>query len=61
MYQQAPMFGTINLRVIQARLMHNEDAFSKMDPYVVINCDGQNHKTNTKANAGKYPVWNQNF
>jgi Ca2+-dependent lipid-binding protein len=28
---------------------------------VIINCHGQNFKTNVKSEAGKYPVWNQNF
>ena len=32
-----------------------------MDPYVIIRCNGQSWKTNTKAGQGKNPVWNENF
>lgn len=59
--QAPPLYGVVNLRIIQARLTHNKDLFSKMDPYVIIRCNGQSWKTTVKAGQGKHPVWNENF
>jgi hypothetical protein len=30
-----------------------------MDPYLVIECNGQKHQTKVHHGGGKYPVWNQ--
>jgi len=34
------------------------DVFSKMDPYCVVDINGQKHQTKVHNNGGKKPVWN---
>jgi Ca2+-dependent lipid-binding protein len=32
-----------------------------MDPYLIIEHNKKKNRTNTKKNAGKYPVWEEKF
>lgn len=53
--------GKLRLTVLQAKLTRDTETFGKMDPYCVITYRQEKHKTQTKNNAGKTPVWNQTF
>ena len=53
--------GKLRLTVMQAKLTRDTETFGKMDPYAVIEYRQEKHKTVTKNNAGKTPVWNQTF
>ena len=47
--------------VIEAKLTRNVEMVGNMDPYVIIKVDGKELRTKTMDNAGKTPVWNQDF
>jgi len=42
-------------------LTRDVEMFGKMDPYCKINYREADFKTKVKQNAGKHPVWNENF
>jgi len=46
---------------MQAKLTRNTETFGKMDPYAIVKYREQEHKTQTKNNAGKTPVWNSTY
>lgn len=49
------------MTLMQAKLTRNTETFGKMDPYCIVKYREEEHKTQTKNNAGKTPVWNQTF
>ena len=55
------MNGVLNLRIMDADLFRDTELVSKMDPYVIIRYGGRDLKTSTKDEAGKKPIWNEDF
>ena len=53
--------GQLSITICEAKLTRDTELFSKMDPFVVMKFKDQTHKTKVKDEAGKRPVWNQNF
>ena len=51
----------LTVTVIEAKLYRDVEIFSEMDPYVVIEYNGNTYKTPTIQEAGKHPVWNHSF
>ena len=47
----------MTLRIIEAKLFRNTEAFGKMDPYVRIEYNGKTYKTKTIRDGGMEPVW----
>ena len=50
--------GTLLVRPICAKLTYSTETFGRMDPYCIIVCGTQKHKTRTANDAGKNPSWN---
>lgn len=50
-----------SLTVVEAKLTRNVEMVGSMDPYVIIKVDGKELRTKTMDDAGKTPVWNQDF
>ena len=50
--------GILLLKIVRAEMKTDADLFGKMDPFVVVDYEGQEFKTNVKDGAGKTPVWN---
>lgn len=53
--------GKLELKIIEAKLTHDTDIITRMDPYVVIKYNSKEVKTAVKDGAGKHPVWNETF
>ena len=63
---QSPLKGKITLRIAKAFLLKEKDeGFShgngKMDPYCTVVYEDSKYKTRVKQDAGKNPVWNEEF
>ena len=60
------MFGghqqmTMIVKPTCGRFARDTDLFSKMDPYVVVEINGQTQKTKVHNKGGKTPVWNDSL
>ena len=55
------MTSSLIVRPICARLTHDTDLFTKMDPYCVVTLGGQQQRTRTCIGAGKFPNWNESM
>jgi len=55
------MQGLISVKPIRGEFLHDEDFFTKMDPYCIIRCGGQQQRTATCKSGGKHPVWYDKF
>jgi len=53
--------GILTISVLQGKLYRDTEKIGKMDPFVQINYMGSIFKTKTMNEAGKNPVWNENF
>ena len=54
------VIGLLNIQIAEAALTRDTEWVGKMDPFVTFDVDGQQvHKTATKDDAGKEPVWNE--
>ncbi|KAI5081581.1 hypothetical protein GOP47_0001324 [Adiantum capillus-veneris] len=53
--------GTLQVKLVEGRDLVSSDIASKTDPYAVLKCDGQQHKSHVMKNAGANPVWNETF
>jgi C2 domain len=51
----------LSIKILQAHLTHDTDFFTNMDPYVIVRVGSQNKRTRILDNAGKCPVWNEEF
>ena len=50
----------VNIKIAEAALTRDTEWVGKMDPYIILKISGnQVHKTATKDDAGKEPVWNE--
>eukprot|EP00347_Sterkiella_histriomuscorum_P022296 403330984 len=56
-----PQYGELRIKVVEANLFRNTDWFTKMDPYVVLEFQGNKFKTRILKHAGKHPIWNEEF
>jgi len=50
--------GKLVVNVEEASLKRDTETFGTMDPYCKIIYNGQDHKSHTKEDGGKHPVWN---
>ena len=54
--------GLLHVKICSANLTRDTETFGKMDPFVEFSIDGGLiHKTAVKDEAGKTPVWNEEF
>lgn len=56
-----PVGGQLTLKIVKAQLERDTEAFGKMDPFCVIKYGTKEYRTQVKDEAGKTPVWNQEF
>lgn len=49
--------GTLYVRPKQAKLKHDTDTFTKMDPYCRVTLGNASSETKVHDGGGKYPVW----
>eukprot|EP00659_Diplonema_papillatum_P004309 gene4309-6668_t len=52
--------GKLDIRVVEARNLHDLGTFTKSDPYCVVTCGGKKFKTTTKPNT-LAPHWDEKF
>lgn len=55
------MKGAILVRPIEAKLTHNTDLFTKMDPYCKATVGDQKSRSKVCKSGGKEPKWNETF
>ncbi|KAI3470740.1 hypothetical protein Pfo_027403 [Paulownia fortunei] len=53
--------GLMEVVLVSARGLRDSDFFGKMDPYVVIQYENQEHTSSTARGQGSRPVWNEEF
>ena len=54
------MLRALHVEVCEAKELKDKDAVGKGDPYVVLKCGGQEHKTAVKKGTNN-PVWHEKF
>ena len=55
------MHGTLIIKPLRGILLRDTDIFGKMDPYLVMNYEGHNFKTDICKRSGKFPIWQNEF
>ena len=55
------MHGTLEVIVVCAKLGHNMDVASKLNPFVTVTVGSQNAKTKAVHEHGLDPNWNETF
>ncbi|CAI9784557.1 unnamed protein product [Fraxinus pennsylvanica] len=53
--------GTLEVLLVSAKGLENTDFLSNMDPYVIITCRTQEHKSSVASGKGSDPEWNETF
>ncbi|KAF6171866.1 hypothetical protein GIB67_011763 [Kingdonia uniflora] len=53
--------GILEVFLVDARGLGETDLLSRMDPYVLIQYRGQEHKSSVAQEKGRNPVWNERF
>ncbi|KAJ3692998.1 hypothetical protein LUZ60_012093 [Juncus effusus] len=53
--------GTLEVLLVSAKGLEDEDIFGKMDPYAILSCRSHEQKSSVKKNAGSDPEWNESF
>ncbi|KAL3833521.1 hypothetical protein ACJIZ3_008257 [Penstemon smallii] len=53
--------GTLEVLLIGAKGLENTDFLCNMDPYVIITCRTQEHKSSVASGKGSDPEWNETF
>ncbi|XP_014503012.1 elicitor-responsive protein 1-like [Vigna radiata var. radiata] len=53
--------GFMEVQLVKAKGLRNTDIFGKMDPYVLIQYNGQEKRSKVADGQGKNPVWNERF
>ncbi|KAI4355010.1 hypothetical protein L6164_003829 [Bauhinia variegata] len=53
--------GTLEVVLICAKSIENNDFLSDIDPYVILTYRSQEHKSTVTENGGSNPQWNQTF
>ena len=51
------MSGTLIIQPVQAKLTHDTDTFSKMDPYCLVTCGDRKAQGKVCSGGGKTPHW----
>jgi Ca2+-dependent lipid-binding protein len=51
----------LNLKIVSGQLYRDTEVFGNMDPFVVIEFNGQKYRTKTLDESSKSPVWNETF
>lgn len=59
--EKKPALGTLQLKIISGVLHRNTEAFGKMDPFVLVEYNGQKYRTKTIHESNMRPVWNHTF
>jgi len=49
--------GTLTIRPLTARLTHDTDTFTNMDPYVIFRIEPEERRTRVHNSGGKNPTW----
>ncbi|TKY56747.1 Elicitor-responsive protein 1 [Spatholobus suberectus] len=53
--------GFMEAQLVKAKGLHNTDIFGKMDPYVLIQYNGQEQRSSVAIGQGRNPIWNEKF
>ncbi|KAI4328750.1 hypothetical protein L6164_021082 [Bauhinia variegata] len=53
--------GTLEVALISAKGVENNDFLSNIDPYVIFTYGSQEHKSTVAENGGSNPQWSQTF
>ena len=53
--------GVIRLKLIEAEFNHENDIFTKMDPYCQLTCEGKKWKSSVCKDGGKIPKWKDQY
>ncbi|KAA0037639.1 elicitor-responsive protein 1-like [Cucumis melo var. makuwa] len=53
--------GTLEVKLANAKGLRGTDFLGRIDPYVLIQYKGQEHKSSVARNEGGSPVWNEKF
>ncbi|CAK7335482.1 unnamed protein product [Dovyalis caffra] len=53
--------GTLGVLLVGAKGLENSDFLCDMDPYVILTCSSQEHKSTVASGQGSEPEWNENF
>ncbi|CAI8607200.1 unnamed protein product [Vicia faba] len=53
--------GTLEVVLISAKGLEDNDFLSSIDPYVILTYRAQEHKSNVQEGAGSNPQWNETF
>ncbi|KAL2544086.1 Elicitor-responsive protein 3 [Forsythia ovata] len=59
--QKKMVRGTLEVLLVCAKGIENTDFLCNMDPYVIITCRTQEHKSSVASGKGSDPEWNENF
>ncbi len=51
----------LRIKLLRAELKEDLDMFNKMDPFAVVAVGEATRRTSIKEEAGKNPVWNEEF
>ncbi|XP_022764532.1 elicitor-responsive protein 1 isoform X2 [Durio zibethinus] len=53
--------GILEVLLVSAKDLENTDFLGRMDPYVIIQYKGQEHKSSVIRGGGSRPSWNEKF
>ncbi|CAI8607202.1 unnamed protein product [Vicia faba] len=53
--------GTLEVVLISAKGLDDNDFLTSVDPYVILTYRAQEHKSNVQEGAGSNPQWNETF
>ncbi|KAL2333250.1 hypothetical protein Fmac_014463 [Flemingia macrophylla] len=53
--------GFMEVQLVKAKELRNTDIFGGMDPYVVIQYNGQEQRSSVAKGQGSNPVWTEKF
>lgn len=53
--------GTLEVILISAKGLEDNDFLSSIDPYVILSYKAQEHKSTVQEGAGSNPQWNETF
>lgn len=50
--------GNLFITIVEGKLSRDTETFGKMDPYCLVEYNGNKYKTITHKSGGKLPHWN---
>lgn len=53
--------GVIRLKLIEAELNHENDIFTKIDPYCLLTFEEKHWKSSVCKDGGKIPKWKDQY